>query len=74
MFDSAPARTGRFSSNSRECVRAINDYWMKKGYLMQARIEQKAVIHTTADGKTYSYVHEEIVSDSINGMPVHKVN
>lgn len=74
MFDSAPARTGRFSSNSRECVRAINDYWMKRGYLMQARIEYKPVMHTASDGKVYHYTHEEIVSDSVNGMPIHKVN
>ena len=74
MNDSARVRTGRFSSNSRECVRAINDYWMKRGYLMQARVEFKPVMHTDSEGRVYHYTHEEIASDSVNGMPIHKVN
>jgi hypothetical protein len=47
---------------------------MKRGYLMQARVEYKPVMHTASDGKVYHYAHEEIVSDSANGMPIHKVN
>lgn len=73
MEDDHP-RTGRFSSNSAYCVRLINKYWLAKGYAAQARIEMKSKVLEDKAGRHYTVCIEEIVSDTINGMPIHKVN
>lgn len=71
MFDDAP-RTGKFSDNSRYCVRLINQYWLSKGYVAGARIELRKTTQKTSQGEVV-YWHNEIVSDTINGMPLYQI-
>lgn len=72
MDEIVTQRTGKFSSNSRECVRAINEYWRERGYMMNARVELKPFKFKSGRGEAH-YWHEEIVSDSVGGMPVQKL-
>jgi hypothetical protein len=65
-------RTGKFSDNSRLCVRLINDYWLARGYHMRARVELRPTIHKV-NGQELTYWHNEIVSESLNGMPKMKI-
>lgn len=71
MGDDDLRRGGR--SNSNLCVRLINKYWFERGYAAQARIELKSKVLEDKDGRNYSIWFEEIVSDTINGMPVKKL-
>lgn len=64
---------GKFADNSRACCHAINAYWFKRGYDMNARIELKPTIHKSRGGEV-KYWHNEIVSDSLKGMPLRKIN
>lgn len=73
LMDDEPRRSGRFSSNSAYCVKLINGYWLQRGYAAQARIELKSKVLEDKDGRNYSIWFEEIVSDTINAMPVHKL-
>lgn len=73
MEEEDSRRSGRFSSNSNKCVRLINKYWLERGYVAQARIELKSKVLEDKDGRNYSIWFEEIVSDTINGMPLVKL-
>lgn len=73
-MDDERLRSGKFSSNSACCVRLINKYWLERGYAANARIESKSKVLEDKDGRNYSIWWDEIVSDTVNGMPIQKIN
>jgi len=72
MDEIVVTRTGRYSNNNRQCVRTINDYWLKRGYNINARVEMK--LFKTEHNRGFElYYHEEIVSDSVGGIPTKRL-
>jgi hypothetical protein len=53
------------TATSHKCVRLINEYWIKRGYHVSARVDHSPIFF---GGKNYSW--PVICSNTINGSPV----